>query len=438
MARKLTKTKRKKRTSPKKKIKVLAIGDHPFLPSGVGHQCKLIYKALVESGDFEVFSFGGAVSHQERQVKQVDPYGEAWKVLPVDGYGTPDLVRSFLLQEKPDMLWFMTDPRFYGWLWQMEDEVRPHIPMVYYHVWDNYPYPMYNKPLYDSTDAILSISKLTHDIVTEVGGDHIYKEYVPHSVDTDIFRPLPAEELKDIIENHVEVPPELIKKPFKVFWNNRNARRKQSGSLVYWFGKFAEKVGKENVLLIMHTDPKDPHGQDLVELIKRWNLRDSVIISHNKYPPEHLNVLYNICDCTISVSDAEGFGLSTLESLAAGTPIIATRTGGLQDQLKDDAGEMYGISMEPTSKSVLGSQEIPYIFEDRLSEEVVVDALTQMYEMTHEEREAWGQRGRDRVFRDFNYEVFQQNWVRILKDIHARHGSWPNKLYSKWEIKEIK
>ena len=49
-----------------------------------------------------------------------------------------------------DILWFMTDPRFYQWLWQIENEIRQNVPMVYYHVWDNYPYPKFNKVYYDS------------------------------------------------------------------------------------------------------------------------------------------------------------------------------------------------------------------------------------------------------------------------------------------------
>lgn len=429
--------KKKKKTVPQKKIKVLAIGDHPFMPSGVAHQCKLIYKALVDSGKFEIFAFGGAIQHQSNQLQNVKGYENAWRILPVGGYGDPNLVRSVLEQEKPDILWFMTDPRFYVWLWQMEDEIRPHIPMVYYHVWDNYPYPYFNKKYYDSTDAIMSISKLTHDIVTEVGGDHIYKEYLPHSVDTDVFRPLSDDEMDGILSSGIEMPQELLDKPFKVFWNSRNARRKQSGSLVYWFGKFAEKVGKENVLLIMHTDPKDQHGQDLVALIKRWDLEETVVLSTQKYPPENLNVLYNLCDCTISVSDAEGFGLSMLESLAAGTPIIATETGGMQDQLYDSDGEAYGLGLTPASKAVLGSQDIPYIFEDRLSEEEVVSKLEQMYNMSPKERKEWGQKGRARVERDFNYDSFQKRWVEVMEEIHDRHGSWPNKTYKSWELKEI-
>jgi hypothetical protein len=29
------------------------------------------------------------------------------------------------------------------------------------------------------------------------------------------------------------------------FWNNRNARRKQSGSLLYWFKEFLDEVGHD-------------------------------------------------------------------------------------------------------------------------------------------------------------------------------------------------
>ena len=35
----------------------------------------------------------------------------------------------------------------------------------------------------------------------------------------------------------------------------------------------------------------------------------------------------------MNISDAEGFGLATLESLACETPIIVNMTGGLQEQV---------------------------------------------------------------------------------------------------------
>ena len=126
-----------------KKIKVLTLGDHPLLPSGVGIQSKYIIESLLKSGKFEVISLGGAVQHENYEPKHVKQYGEDWTIFPVDGYGDPDRIRSLLRYEKPDILWFMTDPRYYEWLWMFENEIRPLIPMVYYHVWDNYPHPFY-------------------------------------------------------------------------------------------------------------------------------------------------------------------------------------------------------------------------------------------------------------------------------------------------------
>jgi len=151
-----------------KKTKIFVISDHPFSPSGVGTQTRYFIESLISTGDYSFVCFGGAIKHQNYQPQQIDPYGEDWVVYPVDGYGSQETVRSVLRTERPDLLWFMTDPRFFPWLWEIEDEVRSLIPMVYYHVWDNLPYPDFNKVWYDSCDHIACISKVTHDIVKTV------------------------------------------------------------------------------------------------------------------------------------------------------------------------------------------------------------------------------------------------------------------------------
>ena len=48
---------------------------------------------------------------------------------------------------------------------------------------------------------------------------------------------------------------------------------------------------------------------------------------------EKMNVLYNISDFCLNMSYAEGFGLSTLECMMTGTPIVAAKTGGLTRQV---------------------------------------------------------------------------------------------------------
>ena len=67
--------------------------------------------------------------------------------------------------EKPDAILHYTDPRFWGWLYQMEHEVRQQCPIFYYNIWDDLPYPRWNEPFYESCDLIMNISKQTHNIV---------------------------------------------------------------------------------------------------------------------------------------------------------------------------------------------------------------------------------------------------------------------------------
>jgi glycosyltransferase involved in cell wall biosynthesis len=418
----------------KKKIKVLVISDHPLSPSGVGTQTKYIMESLLKTGKFSIVCLGGAIKHPNYDPQKISPYEDDWIIYPIDGYGSDDKIRSVIRTERPDILWFMTDPRFYEWLWFIENEVRPIIPMVYYHVWDNYPAPMYNRPFYLSNDVIASISKVTHDIVNEVAPE-VDNVYLPHAVQSVVFKPYPEEQIKALREVHF---PKMGMDKVIFFWNNRNARRKQSGTLLWWFNEFAEEVGVENVKLVMHTDPSDPHGQPLDHMIQAIGASDGrIMLSTEKLPPENLADMYNMADCTINIADAEGFGLATLESLSCGTPIIATMTGGLQEQVTDGE-DWFGVGIEPASRVVIGSQQVPYIHEDRISKEDFMKALHKMYNMSRQERKEVGLLGAQHVDKNYNFEEYGKKWVDLMLGVHEKYGSWENrKGYERWTFMEV-
>ena len=419
-----------------KKIKVLTISDHPLLPSGVGTQTKYVIEALLKTGKFQVISLGGAVKHKDYTPFWVPEHENNWGIIPVDGYGSEEVLRSLLAEHRPDILYFMTDPRFYGWLWDIEHEIRTMVPMVYYHVWDNYPYPKYNKPNYDSNDFIATISKVTSDIVRTVSPG-VDEEYVPHAVDTDIFKPAEtAAELSTLKEFKDHVPDLGDRMVF--FWNNRNARRKQSGTLLYWWKEFLDKVGHDKAILIMHTDVRDQHGQPLDYLLEELGInKGQVLFSTRKMEAKDLSNFYKMADCTVNIADAEGFGLATLESLSSGTPIIVTMTGGLQEQVTDGEN-WFGVGIEPSSKSVIGSMSVPYIYEDRISKDDFVAALEKIFYMSKEDRKQLGLKGREHVLKNYNFEKFNKQWVDVMLRVHEKHGSWENrKNYKSWEIIEI-
>ena len=418
-----------------KKIKVLTLGDHPMSPSGVGTQSKNVFEALLKSGKFQILSLGGALKHQNYQPVIVEPWEEDFRIIPIDGYGSPEMIRSIIRNEKPDMLWFMTDPRFYEWLWEMENEIRPLLPLVYYHVWDNFPLPMVNKKFYESTDHIVSISRVTHECVQGVAPD-VPVTHIPHAVNGDVFTCLSLEERK-VLRDKI-LPPE-DKDKFILFWNNRNARRKQSGTLLWWFAEWVKQrdlSGK--VQLIMHTNPKDAHGQDLNAISQELGLTNrEVMFSTNKVSTKQMPAFYNISDVTLNIADAEGFGLATLESLSCGVPIIATMTGGLQDQVMSANGPC-GIPIHPVSKSIIGSQQVPYIYEDRISKKQFINALNQIYDGGEEYRRELGLRGRKHVEQNYNFTDFNERWVSTMLKIHEEGGSWETrKNYNGITFKEV-
>jgi len=418
--------------SEKKKIFVLA--DHPFTPSGVGSQTRYFIEALLKTGRFSFVCFGGAIKHENYQPMKTEEWGDDWIIYPVNGYGNPDMVRSVLRNHKPDLMWFMTDPRFWTWLWAIDNEVRTHIPMVYHHVWDNKPYPKYNKGFYLSNDNIVCISKVTHDIVQNVAPE-VDSVYLPHAVDGEIFKPHPKEQAQEFKKNSIPG----AENKFLFFWNNRNARRKQSGTLLWWFKEFLDRVGHDKASLLMHTDPKDPHGQDLNVIINDLGLtQGQVFLSTQKLPPQELAKIINMCDCTINISDAEGFGLATLESLSCGVPVIVNMTGGLQEQVTDGEN-WFGIGIEPASRAIIGSQDVPYIYEDRLNEEDFINALTKMIEMPEDERQKLGELGREHVQKNYNFETFCNDWIKVIDDTIEKHGSWDTrKSYTPYTFTEIK
>tara|TARA_B100000214_G_C23970460_1_gene629842 strand:- start:1706 stop:2992 length:1287 start_codon:yes stop_codon:yes gene_type:complete len=426
-----------------KKTKILTLSDHPLSPSGVGTQTRYMIEALLKTGRYQFICLGGAVKHNNYDPVKVEPHGDDWVIYPVDGYGSQDLLRSVLQTERPDVLWFMTDPRFYEWLWDMENEVRPNLPMIYYHVWDNFPSPTFNGVFYRSTDEVACISKVTHQILQDVSPE-VSSCYLPHAVNSNVFYKYKTKEQKMEIETlrknlSVESSENHKNKNKKIFfWNNRNARRKQSGTLIWWFKEFLDEVGHDKAMLVMHTDARDPHGQDLPHILEKLGTTDGqILLSTQKIVPEKLALFYNAADFTINISDAEGFGLATLESLSCGTPIIVNMTGGLQEQVTNGR-EWFGWGIQPASKSIIGSLQVPYIYEDRISKEDFINTLKKALKTSNKNYKKMSSQGIAHVKENYNFDNYEKQWIELMDKVVEEHGSWDSrKGYKTWHLMEV-
>ena len=69
------------------------------------------------------------------------------------------------------------------------------IPLSYYNIWDDLPFPHWNEPFYESCDLLMAISKQTYNINKHVCQrkpriEGVDLTYVPHGINTDLYKPL--------------------------------------------------------------------------------------------------------------------------------------------------------------------------------------------------------------------------------------------------------
>ena len=423
-----------------KKLKILTISDHPLIPSGVGLQTRYVIEGLLATKKYKFISWGAAIHHPDMNPQNVFPekYNGDWVIFPTNGYGDREKMRQFLLNEKPDAIFIVTDPRFYVWLFEMADEIRQVCPIIYWHVWDNDPTPEFNDSYYNSVDTMVPLSLKTYGLLQDLKKLQLYHgefKYVPHAVPAELFKPYSEAEVLNFRRHRLG--PHWDKK-FIIFWNNRNARRKMSGDVIAVAKKFADIVGKQNVALFMQTQTKDPEGQDLIAVAKKYEFDQNLIVSESRVTPEDLNMFYNAADVTLNIANNEGFGLGTLESMMAGTPIAVQMTGGLQYQIGDwwegiddftnqdkltsiakdkwsrKEGKWWGIPIFPAARCCTGSQPIPYIYDDRVSHDETIEALCKLWHMGREKRKALGLESREWCLKTFNMDFMINSFDTMI------------------------
>ena len=423
------------------KPRILLLSDDLRMTSGIATMSREFVMGTVDK--FNWIQLGAGINHPENgKLVDVDadvrektgvPDAEL-KIIPYNSYGDIVTLRKILSEIKIDAILHFTDPHYWQWLYDVEHEIRQQVPILYYHIWDNIPDPTYNKDYYESCDWLGCISKLTYGIVNRVGKmeDGIRKpledwqiSYVPHGINEKVFKPLEENELSDVKKDLFGDK----EYDFVLFYNNRNIRRKQPSDVIESFKIFCDKLTKKQskkCVLVMHTTPIDNNGTDLYVVKDKICPDYDVVFSTNKIESDVLNKLYNVADCTINIANNEGFGLGTAESIMAGTPIIVSVTGGLQDQCgfnytaddyinlktlhnkQDHKDTPHGVWVKPvwpSASNLNGSPLTPYIYDDRVNNNEVADAISEMYFLGRKQRKLNGKVGREWAIKNLSSKV---------------------------------
>lgn len=419
------------------KKKILLLSDDLRMNSGIATMSRELVLGTVHKYDW--VQLAGAITHPEKgkifdlsqSTNEMKKIKDAYvKIYPTDGYGNEQMLFQLISMEKPDAILHFTDPRFWGWLYAIEKQVRSVMPLTYLNIWDDIPYPMYNRPFYESCDALYSISKQTMNINRWVLGENnccyvgdgpmngrALIHYVPHGIDEECFH-IKKHNDKNLLEfkNRIFNGKNF---EFVILYNSRNVQRKRTSNIVLAFRQFCDNLPKEvadKCVLILHTELMQDAGTNLLAVKEALCPDYNIIFSPGKLSPVDMCMLYNVADCTINLSSNEGFGLSIAESIMCGTPVIATVTGGLQDQIgqTDDEGKPIEFSADfgsnnvgkyknhgpwaypvwPVTRLIQGSIPTPYIFDDLAKWEDAADGMMYWYLMGDAKRTKCGEEGR--------------------------------------------
>jgi glycosyltransferase involved in cell wall biosynthesis len=458
-----------------KKKKILLLSDDLRMSSGIATVSKELVFGTFDKYDW--VQLGAAVNHPEKG-KEIDISEDAkkisgvedasLKIIPWTGYGDANILRELIMRHQPDAILHFTDPRYWRWLYEMEAELRQNIPILFYHIWDDLPDPHYNRNYYESCDWLGCISRQTYGIVSRVGNidsetikplEDWQVSYVPHGINPTTFKPTEVpEDFKQQVTGGKDYK-------FILFWMNRNIKRKQPSDVIWAYKKFVDGLPEEDrskVCLLMHTNPRDQNGTDLISVADRIAPGYDIKFSTDRITQEQLNFLYNLSDCTINIAGNEGFGLVTAESVMAGTPSIVNVTGGLQDQCgfkvdgkyltAEDYKEIGSLHnyrdwedkvthgewvkpVWPRVQTMVGSLPTPYIIDDKVDVYDVADAIRFWYDKTPKERTKNGLTGRTEFLGEMGLN--SENMCKTLVDgIETTFEKWtPKKRFNVYKLR---
>lgn len=196
-----------------------------------------------------------------------------------------------------------------------------------------------------------------------------------------------------LLERCVLIPGGVDTHRFNASLPRSEARRRLSlphSKILFTLRRLEPRMGLENLIEAVSTLPNKNlllllGGRGTLEpflrkQIERLNLSDGIRML-GYVSEEHLPLYYRSADCTIiPTRSLEGFGISAIESLACGTPVIATPVGGLPEIVKkvDESLIAGGTSPQDIKAAIARFLKNHQELETRC-----LETVRQHYELTH-------------------------------------------------------
>ncbi len=323
------------------KKKLLYYGDTPTIGTGFGNVARHVLKRVEDRYDITVFAVN------EFSAKSVElPY----KVIPAipnkrnDPFGRSKFAAWMLQYGRDfDIWWLQNDIHFWSWLPEFVYTIRsyganPHIFL--YTVVDS---PVNRLDIYNLSCADVCGIPSMYGIKEILKTDPAIKyklRHVPHGVDPTEFYPLPRDQVRAARAEKFG----LTDKDFLITNVNRNSTRKDVVRTLLYYVELRKTHPECLLYLHMQDNEEDYRGFNLERILKINESTMKRVATPQGFSADTgvalsvLNLIYNCSDMIVSTTLGEGFGLSTLEAMAAKTLVMMPDNSSLSELMADGRG----------------------------------------------------------------------------------------------------
>ena len=195
-------------------------------------------------------------------------------------------------------------------------------------------------------DHVIAVSQSTgRDVVERLFIPPERVSVIPEAVDVN-FAPPPRDLAREIVRAKFS-----LDAPYVLYVGQFDPRKNMDG-LVSAFARAAEKHADLRLVIVGDLGKL---ASFLHEALDRGHApRDRVVLT-GQVDDADLAALYAAAECLLHAALLEGFGLTPLESLAAGTPVVGYRAGAVEEVVGDA-----GLLVEP-SGDALGDALLRYL-----------------------------------------------------------------------------
>ncbi|PON18059.1 hypothetical protein C2W62_09925 [Candidatus Entotheonella serta] len=192
------------------------------------------------------------------------------------------------------------------------------------------PFTWFLKAMCNQADAVMTVSQASRDsLIAELGvaSDSLY--IVPNAVD-DVFAKPPDQTQLELYRQAMQLP------RTNLLYVGMLKVHKNLDTMIRAFSQYTKRYGTHDIQLVIVGKPEVAQETRLRQLARDLCIHEFIRFT-GYLPDDELRLMYYLADLLIQPSCHEGFGLTPLEAMACGTPVVASRIPPHQEVCGDAA-----------------------------------------------------------------------------------------------------